>query len=93
MNDEYKFMLIYMIIVSILNDNNVSREEFDKILEGEGVFRYSMFELEKKLDNSSASPFIMSLINKTYQDIRDNDDIYSRVNKWFDKCLENYKIK
>jgi len=93
MNDEYKFMLIYMIIVSILNDNNVSREEFDKILEGEGVFRYSMFELEKKLDNSSAIPFIISLINKTYQDIRDNDDIYSRVNKWFDKCLENYKIK
>jgi len=93
MNDEYKFMLIYMIIVSILNDNNVSREEFDKILEGEGLFRYSMFELEKKLDNSSAIPFIISLINKTYQDIRDNDDIYSRVNKWFDKCLENYKIK
>jgi len=81
-----------MIIVAILNDNNVSREEFDRILEDEGVFRYSMFELEKKLDNTSASPFIMSLINKTYYDIRDNDDIYDRMNRWFDKCLENYKI-
>jgi hypothetical protein len=47
-------------------------------------------ELENQLQNISSNQFIIQLIRKNYDMIRDNDDIYNRICKKMDECLKDY---
>lgn len=94
MNDEdVIFFMIYMIITCILNDNGVSKEEFNDMLDKGNIFEYSMIELEKQLQNIKSNQFIIHLIRKNYNMIRDNDDIYYRICERMDVCLKDYGRK
>lgn len=94
MNDEdIIFFMIYMIITCILNDNGVSKEEFNDMLDKGNIFEYSMIELEKQLQNIKSNQFIIHLIRKNYNMIRDNDDIYNRICERMDVCLKDYGRK
>ena len=90
MDEDVIFLMIFMIITCILNDNDVSKEEFNNMLDNGDIFKYSLNELENQLQNISSNQFIIQLIKKNYDMIKDNDDIYNRVCSKMDECLKDY---
>jgi|694.fasta_scaffold30293_2 hypothetical protein len=90
MDEDVIFLMIFMIITCILNDNDINKEEFNNMLENGDIFEYGLSELENQLQNISSNQFIIQLIRKNYDMIRDNDDIYNRICKKMDECLKDY---
>ena len=90
MDEDVIFLMIFMIITCILNDNDINKEEFNNMLENGDIFEYGLSELENQLQNISSNQFIIQLIRKNYDMIRDNDDVYNRICNKMDECLKDY---
>lgn len=90
MDEDVIFLMIFMIITCILNDNDINKEEFNNMLDNGGIFEYGLSELENQLQNISSNQFIIQLIRKNYDMIRDNDDVYNRICNKMDECLKDY---
>jgi len=93
MDEDVIFLMIFMIITCILNDNDINKEEFNNMLDNGGIFEYGLSELENQLQNISSNQFIIQLIRKNYDMIRDNDDVYNRICNKMDECLKDYGRK
>jgi hypothetical protein len=89
-NEERDFMLIFLLITGILNDNNVSKEDFLDMLEKGIIFDYSMIELEKHLQNTYSSTFVILLITSIYNKIKDNKNIFDKMSERWDNILKDY---
>ena len=74
-------------------DDLISIEEFNNMLENGDIFEYGLSELENQLQNISSNQFIIQLIRKNYDMIRDNDDVYNRICNKMDECLKDYGRK
>jgi len=90
MNKELIFVLIFAIITCILNDNDISKDELNAIMEGDGVFDYGLWELEKQLINVTASSLIIELIRQNYKFIKDDKDLYKTMVVVMEENLKNY---
>lgn len=87
---ESDFVLIFLMITGILNDNNVSKEDFLDMLDNGVIFDYSMIELEKHLQNTYSSMFVILLITSIYNKIKDDKNILNKMSERFDNILKDY---
>jgi hypothetical protein len=90
MDNEKIFFLIYMIITGVLNDEEVDKKKFRKMLKNNELMIFTLCKLENKLLETYSGSFIIELIRENYKLIKDDKESFTKMCAIMDENLKKY---
>ena len=90
MDNEKIFFLIYMIVTGILNDEEVDKEKFMKMLENNELMIFTLCNLENKLSDTYSGGFVIELIRENYKLIKDDKELCEKMYRIMDDNLKKH---